>query len=409
MADDFYPFVDSGDPAPDNRHITGASDPNEAQSQQVRESSARSTVYATRIAVYDDMLSTPRVVVVQPNDPRSYLEEITNTVYRCMKELGGSISLMVIRELVENFIHANFTEPIVSILDGGNTVRFADQGPGIEDKERAFEFGVTSANRSMKRYIRGTGAGLPMVQQYLENAGGAVSIEDNLGTGTVVTVTVDAARVREIEAHSARGAAVRGTSFTSEHDSASMGVAANGAQPPSISPAATGQMAQPYGAAYGYPQQAAPGAPFGQQMPFPYPQQPWPNPYTQPTDGFAMFGGQGGYAPFQQAYGQSYPQQNHEFSTFQQHQQQPAGTRQQGAVAKVSNHGPYVDERGMLALDYLEKHGSGGPGELASEFGNSVPTWSRVLGKLGEHDFVVKHGRRYMLTELGSSWLENNR
>ena len=26
MADDFYPFVDSGDPAPDNRHITGISD-----------------------------------------------------------------------------------------------------------------------------------------------------------------------------------------------------------------------------------------------------------------------------------------------------------------------------------------------------------------------------------------------
>ena len=25
MAEDFYTFVDSGDPAPDNRHITGAS------------------------------------------------------------------------------------------------------------------------------------------------------------------------------------------------------------------------------------------------------------------------------------------------------------------------------------------------------------------------------------------------
>ena len=45
---------------------------------------------------------------------------------------------MVIREIVENFIHAHFVEPIISILDGGNTIRFADQGPGIEDKERAF-------------------------------------------------------------------------------------------------------------------------------------------------------------------------------------------------------------------------------------------------------------------------------
>ena len=59
-----------------------------------------------------------------------------------MKEQGGSISVMVIREIVENFIHAHFMEPIISILDGGNTIRFADQGPGIEDKELAFEFGI---------------------------------------------------------------------------------------------------------------------------------------------------------------------------------------------------------------------------------------------------------------------------
>ena len=77
-----------------------------------------------------------------------------------MKEQGGHISLMVIREIVENFIHAHFAEPIISILDGGDTIRFADQGPGIDDKERAFDFGVTSANSKMKRYIRGTGAGV---------------------------------------------------------------------------------------------------------------------------------------------------------------------------------------------------------------------------------------------------------
>ena len=102
MADDFYPFVDSGDPAPDNRHITGIADGQHAdmanaapsaQTDQAKtpqdetaaaaEPSGESTVFATRIAIYDDMLSTPRVIVVQPKDPRSYLEEITNTVYNC--------------------------------------------------------------------------------------------------------------------------------------------------------------------------------------------------------------------------------------------------------------------------------------------------------------------------------------
>ena len=220
MADDFYPFVDSGDPAPDNRHITGAAEDGATSAVETRESQSNGEAanaaetgeaasYATRISIYDDMLSTPRVVVIEPGPVRAYLEEITNTVYRCMKEQGGTLSLMVIREIVENFIHAHFVEPIISILDGGNTIRFADQGPGIEDKERAFEFGVTSANRSMKRYIRGTGSGFPMVQQYLEAAGGAVSIEDNLGAGTVVTVSVDEKRVREIRRHGGRGAAVR--------------------------------------------------------------------------------------------------------------------------------------------------------------------------------------------------------
>lgn len=321
MADDFYPFVDSGDPAPDNSHITGAvtgdklceannpaktsedhtgayeSDtvaaarypasplkksadenpldtsrrpfyPNDPENPDYdaddgTQRMPESTIFATRIAIYDDMLSTPRVIVVQPNDPRSYLEEITNTVYRCMKEQGGSLSLMVIRELVENFIHAHFTEPIVSILDNGNTIRFADQGPGIEDKERAFEFGVTSADRSMKRYIRGTGAGLPMVQQYLENAGGAISIEDNLNAGTVVTVSVDAARVGEIESHCARGAAVRGASFTSEQHA--MGMRGSGAGEAAVRSAAavfTAGGQPPYGMQYpAYPAASMHGTP----------------------------------------------------------------------------------------------------------------------------------------------------
>ncbi len=207
MSDDFYTMVDSGDPAPDNEHITGVREKRGEEEQAAAKT--QTAMYAARIAVYDDMLSTPRVIVIEPKDVRTYLEETTNTVYQCMKEQGGHISLMVIREIVENFIHAHFAEPIISILDGGDTIRFADQGPGIDDKERAFDFGVTSANSNMKRYIRGTGAGFPMVQEYLENAGGAVSIEDNMGNGTVVTVSLNPKRVQEIERAGGRGAAVR--------------------------------------------------------------------------------------------------------------------------------------------------------------------------------------------------------
>lgn len=390
MADDFYPFVDSGDPAPDNAHITGERPVSD--NADAREGSVESTVFATRISIYDDLLSTPRILVIQPSDPRTYLEEVTNTVYRAMKEQGGALPLMIIRELVENFIHAHFTEPIVSILDGGNTIRFADLGPGIADKERAFEFGVTSANRSMKRYIRGTGAGLPMVQQYLERAGGAISIEDNLGCGTVVTVSIDAARVREIEGHAKRGAAVRASAFTSE-DVHTLGGQGTSAAPTFQSVPSETYPMQAYPAGYPYPGAAPAWSPWqgypaaGSMAPgaaapaTPAAASPYaipasagvPNPYGVPT----TMGAQNPYAP------------------------QPAAAPAASA--------PFIDERAACALFYIADAGQGGPSDLAEAHGSSVPTWSRVLATLDAYGLVEKHGRKRVLTDQGAAWVAAHR
>lgn len=150
-----------------------------------------SAQYAARIAVYDDAAAAPRVVVIDPTDVRSYLEEITSEVSRLSREQGGHIPFMVIREVVENLIHAYFIEPAISILDNGDTIRFADQGPGIKEKERALEYGTTSATDAMKRYIRGVGSGLPYAQQYLKDHGGSLEIEDNISGGTIVTISME--------------------------------------------------------------------------------------------------------------------------------------------------------------------------------------------------------------------------
>ena len=145
--------------------------------------------YPARIAIYDDAAAAPRVVVVEPSDPRSYLEEITATVNKLAHEQGGSIPFTVIREIVENFIHAYFIAPTISILDAGNTIRFSDQGPGIKEKMRALEYGTSSATEEMKHYIRGVGSGLPYAQQYMLDKGGSLEIEDNISSGTVVTIS----------------------------------------------------------------------------------------------------------------------------------------------------------------------------------------------------------------------------
>lgn len=408
MSDDFYTMVDSGDPAPDNEHITGVRE-ERAEGEQTT-TQAPKAMYAARIAVYDDMLSTPRVIVIDPQDVRTYLEETTNTVYQCMKEQGGHISLMVIREIVENFIHAHFAEPIISILDGGDTIRFADQGPGIDDKERAFDFGVTSANSKMKRYIRGTGAGFPMVQEYLENAGGAVSIEDNMGNGTVVTVSLNPKRVQEIERAGGRGAAVRPETEQPTYPLpgafAQQPMATQQMQPP------VGQMQQATGAPggqqmgyqpyqQGYPYQQMPSLGYGQQFPQQY-QQGYQQPYQQmPQQQYNPWAQQMPPQPYQQ-WPQSFQQQ---MPPMQSSQQPAAQMMYPNAANQYAQPQPdvFVSDRGNAALGYLAQNQACGATDLARAFGNSAPTWSRTLNDLAQAGLVIKHGQKYHLTELGAA------
>ena len=445
MSDDFYTMVDSGDPAPDNEHITGVREERDEGDQVTAQ--APKAMYAARIAVYDDMLSTPRVIVIEPQDVRTYLEETTNTVYQCMKEQGGRISLMVIREIVENFIHAHFAEPIISILDGGDTIRFADQGPGIDDKERAFDFGVTSANSKMKRYIRGTGAGFPMVQEYLENAGGAVSIEDNMGNGTVVTVSLNPKRVQEIERAGGRGAAVRPEAEQQAYPIpgtySQQPMAAQQAQQPAMpmqqpsmqhmqefqtAPETTAQMMpdtmamtgqepapmpqQPMGALsapqmgyqpypQGYPAQYMPQQGYAQ----PYPQQ-YPKGYQQPYQQMP----QAQYNPWAQQVPpqpyQQWPQSFQQQPLPMQSSQQPAAQMMYpNAANQYTQPQPnvFVSERGEAALGYLAQNQECGATDLARAFGNSAPTWSRTLNDLAQAGLVIKHGQKYHLTEIGSA------
>lgn len=143
-----------------------------------------------RIAIYDDFLSAPRVVSIEPADTGQFIENISSRTYELASSCGGSIPYTVIREVAENFIHAQFQNIIVSIFDKGNTIRFADQGPGIENKRKALEPGFTSAIEPMKKYIRGVGSGLPIVREWLSLSNGTISIDDNLTSGAVITISL---------------------------------------------------------------------------------------------------------------------------------------------------------------------------------------------------------------------------
>jgi hypothetical protein len=144
---------------------------------------------SVRIAVYP-VGGEPEIIEVSAANPRSATQKFTRFVSQRVRELGGNVPEESVREVVENLVHAGYMGVVISILDGGNVVRVSDKGPGVENKSRAMEFGFSGATPEAMGEIRGVGAGLGIARAAAEKGGGKVTIEDNIGGGTVVTVSV---------------------------------------------------------------------------------------------------------------------------------------------------------------------------------------------------------------------------
>lgn len=142
-----------------------------------------------RVAVYPES-GGPEVTEVSAANPRSATVKFTRVVMQKVRECEGGAPEEAIRELVENLVHAEYRGVVISVLDNGNTVRVSDKGPGVEHKARAMEFGFSGASAEALPDIRGVGAGLGIARAAAESAGGSVRLEDNIGGGTVATVTV---------------------------------------------------------------------------------------------------------------------------------------------------------------------------------------------------------------------------
>ncbi len=141
-----------------------------------------------RIAVYDNMRSIPRIIDLSFNNINNFINETSQKTYNLSHEIGGKIPYTIIREIIENLIHADFKEVVITVLDSGNHIIVTDQGPGIEDKEKAFLPGYTSATSKMKEYIRGVGSGFPIVKETITFSGGSIDVKDNIRKGTVISL-----------------------------------------------------------------------------------------------------------------------------------------------------------------------------------------------------------------------------
>ena len=154
-----------------------------------------------RIAVYPGG-GTPEITEVSASDPGSATRKFTRFVTEKVRDAGGRVPEESIREVVENLIHAGYQGVVISVLDDGNVVRVSDKGPGVENKSRAMEFGFSGAAPGALGEIRGVGAGLGIARAAAEKVGGTLTIEDNIGGGTVATISVagDEAVTEEKEA-----------------------------------------------------------------------------------------------------------------------------------------------------------------------------------------------------------------
>lgn len=142
-----------------------------------------------RVAVYP-LGGVPEITEVAAANYRSATPKFSRLVMDKVRDLGGRIPESAVREVIENLIHAGYEGVVISVLDNGHTVRVSDKGPGVADKPRAMEFGFSGATAEVLRDIRGVGAGLGIAQAAVAELGGQVSLEDNIGGGTVTTVSV---------------------------------------------------------------------------------------------------------------------------------------------------------------------------------------------------------------------------
>jgi len=152
-----------------------------------------------RIAVYDNFTSIPRIIDLRHDSINDFIDITTEKIYRISHDQGGKVPYTIIKEIVENLIHAQFSEVIITIINNGNQIIISDQGPGISDIEKAMLPGFTSATREMKSFIRGVGSGLPIVKETIRFSGGTIDIKNNMSKGTVVILKINNSESLEVE------------------------------------------------------------------------------------------------------------------------------------------------------------------------------------------------------------------
>jgi hypothetical protein len=140
-----------------------------------------------RLAVYSALGEPPHVDELADHDAVALIEALCDAIGE-----RSPLPAPAVREIIENLVHAGFQDAVVSVLDNGHTVRVSDHGPGIADPARALLPGFTAAGPEARAIVRGVGGGLPLAHTMMAAAGGRLDLDENLGGGAAVTLSVPA-------------------------------------------------------------------------------------------------------------------------------------------------------------------------------------------------------------------------
>lgn len=144
---------------------------------------------AVRLAAYAAPSDSPAIMDIPVDPVDSFADRATKAAHEAATQMGGRLPVAALREVVANLVHADFRDASIVVSAGGNEIAVTDRGPGVADKEKALLPGYTTATASLRGHIRGVGAGLALARDVLAAEGGSLSLDDNLGGGTVVKLT----------------------------------------------------------------------------------------------------------------------------------------------------------------------------------------------------------------------------
>ena len=99
-------------------------------------------------------------------NPVDYIESCASIAYGLSYAQGGRIPYTIIRELVENFLHARGGSSSVFIGPGGNGMAFIDTGHGLPDGVDPYTSRTSCADIDIEPFIRGPGTGFQIVRDW---------------------------------------------------------------------------------------------------------------------------------------------------------------------------------------------------------------------------------------------------